>query len=63
MKRPLAPANLAIHLHRPFRFGSALRGHEALLRVGQLVLLLWAAVIGAKLLAQLIVQGARMFLS
>jgi hypothetical protein len=36
------------------------RGWEALLRTGQLILLFWAALAGAKLLAQGVVQGAGM---
>jgi hypothetical protein len=60
MKHRLAPAHLANHLHLPVRFGSALRGYEPLLRIGQLVLLLWLAVSGAKLLAQALMQGFRM---
>jgi hypothetical protein len=60
MKRRLAPANLANHLHRPLRFGSALRGYEPLLRIGQLILLGWIAVNGAKLLAQALMHALGM---
>jgi hypothetical protein len=60
MKFRLAPAQLAMHAHRPLRFGSVFRGWEALLRTGQLILLFWAALAGAKLLAQGLVQGAAM---
>jgi hypothetical protein len=60
MKARLAPAQLATHFHRPLRFGSVFRGWEALLRTGQLILLFWAALAGAKLLAQGVVQGAGM---
>lgn len=63
MKRLLAPANLANQFHRPFRLGSAFRGHETLLRIGQLVLLFWLAMAGSKALAQALVQGAGMLLS
>lgn len=59
MKHRLAPIHLALHLERPLRFGSVLRGYEPLLRIAQLVLLFWVALTGAKLLAQVLVQGAR----
>jgi len=58
MKVRLAPAHLAAHSYRPLRFGSAFRGREALLRTGQLILLFWAALAGAKLIAQGVVHGA-----
>jgi hypothetical protein len=60
MKHRLAPASLAIHLQRPLRFGSALRGYEPLLRIAQLILLFWVAMAGAKLLAQALVRGVGM---
>jgi hypothetical protein len=63
MKRRLAPANLAHHLHRPFSLGSTFRGYEPLLRIGQLILFFWLAIAGSKLLAQAVVHGARMVLS
>ena len=63
MKFRLAPANLANHFHRPFRLGSAFRGYEPLLRIAQLILLVWLALSGAKALAQALVHGAGMLLS
>jgi hypothetical protein len=63
MKRRLAPPNLANHFPRPLRPGSALRRYEQLLRIGQLILLFWVAIAGAKLLAQAVVHGARTLLS
>ena len=54
MKRRLVPDHLAMHLHRPLRFGSRMRGHELLLRIGQLILIGWLAVVGAKLIAQVV---------
>ena len=63
MKFRLAPVNPANHLHRPFSLGSAFRGYESLLRIGQLILLFWLALAGAKLLAQTVVHGAGMLLS
>jgi type III secretory pathway component EscU len=63
MKFRLAPVNPANHLHRPFSLGSAFRGYEPLLRIGQLILLVWLALAGAKVLAQALVHGAGMLLS
>jgi hypothetical protein len=63
MKRRLAPAKLANHLQRPLRMGSALRGYEPLLRIGQLILLFWVALAGSRLIAQTLVQGLGMLLS
>jgi len=63
MKFRLAPASLAHHFHRPFSLGSAFRGYEPLLRIGQLILLFWLAMAGAKVLAQALVHGAGMLLS
>ena len=63
MKPRLAPANLANHFHRPFSLGTAFRGYEPLLRLGQLIVLVWLALAGAKLLAQTVVHGAGMLLS
>jgi len=63
MKPRLAPANLANHFQRPFSLGTAFRGYEPLLRIGQLIVLVWLALAGAKLLAQAVVHGAGMLLS
>jgi hypothetical protein len=63
MKLRLAPAHLANQLQRPFSLGSAFRGYEPLLRIGQLILLFWLAVAGARVLAQALVHGAGMLLS
>ena len=63
MKPRLAPANLANHFHRPFSLGTAFRGYEPLLRIGQLILLVWLALAGAKLLAQAVVHCAGMLMS
>ena len=57
MKRLHMPSNLAMHLHRPLRFGKRMRGHELMLRMVQLGLILWLGVVGAKLLAQMLSQG------
>jgi hypothetical protein len=59
MKLRLAPAGLATQLHRPMRFGRRFRGHELLLRIIQVVLLLWLAVAGAKLIAHGVAVGSR----
>lgn len=56
MKLHVAPVHLSNRLHRPLRFGRMWRGHELLLRIIQLVLLVWFAVEGARWIA----QGARM---
>jgi hypothetical protein len=63
MKTRLAPANLANHFHRRFSLGSAFRRFEPLIRIGQLILLVWLALACAKLLAQAIVHGAGLLLS
>ena len=65
MKLKLASASLATRLHRPMRFGSRWRGHELALRVCQLVVLAFVAVLGARaiahgvaLLSQLLTSGS-----
>lgn len=57
MKRHLMPAAVATHLHRPMRFGKRMRGHELMLRMAQLALIVFLAVVGAKFLAQMLSQG------
>jgi hypothetical protein len=47
----IASSHLATQIHRPMRFGRRWRGHELALRIVQIVLILWLAVAGAKLLA------------
>lgn len=59
MKLRLAPASLATQLHRPLRFGRGFRGHELALRVLQIVVILWLAVAGAKLIAHAVSVGGR----
>lgn len=51
MKLKLAPASLATRLHRPMRFGSRWRGHELMLRLCQLAVIAFVALIGARLIA------------
>lgn len=51
-----APSHLAERFHRPLRFGRVWRGHELLLRVIQVALLITFAVLGA----QWIARGVRM---
>lgn len=57
MKPRLLAPGLAMHFRSPVRFGSALRGYEALLRTLQLILLFWGGVVGAKALAHFVTQG------
>jgi hypothetical protein len=59
MKLRLAPAGLATQLHRPLRFGRRFRGHELILRLIQIALIMWLAVAGAKLLAHGVALGSR----
>jgi len=47
-----APTHLAARFHRPLRFGSRWRGHELLLRIIQLALILFFAVAGAQWVAK-----------
>ncbi|WP_156116588.1 hypothetical protein [Massilia sp. 9096] len=47
----LASAQLATQFHRPLRFGRLWRGHELALRAFQVVLILFLAVFGARLIA------------
>lgn len=54
MKLRLAPGHLATRIHGPLRFGSRWRGHELMLRVCQLMVFALLAVIGGRLIAQLI---------
>jgi hypothetical protein len=56
MKPRLAAANLASHLRRP-RSGGHGGATETFFRIGQLLLLLWLAVIGAKLAAGAVIRG------
>lgn len=56
MKLPLAHSHLTSRFHGPLRFGARWRGHELMLRMIQVVLLLTFAVFGAQFFA----QGIRM---
>ena len=47
-----APLHLAARFHRPMRFGTRFRGHELLLRLVQLALILVFAVVGAQWVAR-----------
>jgi hypothetical protein len=51
-----APAHLATRFHQPLRFGRVWRGHELILRLIQVVLIVTFAVLGA----QWIARGVRM---
>ena len=57
MKLRLAPSNLATRIHRPLRFGSRWRGHELPLRIFQLIVLAWLAVMGARLIGQVLARA------
>ena len=61
MKLRLAPSNLASRLHHPLRFGRVWRGHELLLRIVQLALLVLLAGVGARLIANGVTEGFRSF--
>jgi hypothetical protein len=52
MKLRLAPASLAHQFHLPLRFGNRWRGHETPLRIVQLILIAWLAIVGAQLIAR-----------
>jgi len=56
MKLPLAHSHLSSRFHGPLRFGARWRGHELMLRMIQIALLLTLAVFGARFVA----QGIRM---
>ena len=61
MKLRLASANPAAHIRRPAR-GSRGQALETVLRIGQLALVLWLAVIGAKWAAGALLRaGAALF--
>ena len=51
-----ASLHLPARFHRPLRFGTRFRGHELLLRMIQLALILVLAVVGA----QWVAKGVRM---
>lgn len=51
MKHRFAAPNLAAFLHRPSHLGQPRRGHEGILRVIQLVLMVTLALFCAKLIA------------
>ena len=59
MKRRLAPANLAMHLHRPLRFGPRWRGHELPLRIIQLIVIAWLAFAGVRWIGHALALGTR----
>jgi hypothetical protein len=51
MKLPLAHSHLTDRFHGPLRFGARWRGHELILRLIQVALLLTFAVVGARFVA------------
>lgn len=63
MKLRLASPNLSAFLHRPSHLGQRWRGHEGILRVIQLVLMVVVALFCAKLIAGGAVLALRTFSS
>jgi hypothetical protein len=61
MKLRLAPSNLATRFHQPLRFGSRWRGHELMLRIFQLAVIVVLAGVGSRLIAHAIAQASTMF--
>jgi hypothetical protein len=60
MKLRLAPG-MAERFHRPLRFGSRWRGHELLLRLCQIALIILLAGYGSRLVARFVAQGSSLF--
>ncbi|WP_156885711.1 hypothetical protein [Massilia niastensis] len=58
MKRRHAPLNLGMRFHGPLRFGRRWRGHERVLRIGQMILFICLAVAVSRLVADAITLGA-----
>jgi hypothetical protein len=57
MKLRLPQLNVATHFHRPLRFGRVWRGRELVLRVVQLIILVWLGVVGGQLIARAVTGG------
>jgi hypothetical protein len=51
MKFHPAHSSLAARMHRPMRFGRRWRGHELALRIVQLIVIAFVAVLGAQCIA------------
>lgn len=61
MKLRLAPSNLATRIHQPLRFGSRWRGHELLLRLCQIAVIILLAGYGSRLFARFVAQASSLF--
>jgi hypothetical protein len=60
MKLRLAPS-MAERFHRPLRFGSRWRGHELLLRLCQIAVIILLAGYGSRLVARFVAQASSLF--
>jgi hypothetical protein len=61
MKLRLAPSSMLTRIHRPLRFGSRWRGHELLLRLCQIAMIVLLAGYGSRLVARFVAQGTSLF--
>jgi hypothetical protein len=61
MKLPLASSSMSTRFHRPMRFGSRWRGHELLLRVCQIAVIILLAGYGSRLVARFVAQASSLF--
>ncbi len=61
MKMRLAPSEMAARFQRPLRFGSFWRGHELLLRLCQIAVIVLLAFYGSRLVARFIASGTSLF--
>ena len=61
MKLRLASSNLVTRFQRPLRFGSRWRGHELLLRLCQLVVIVLLAGVGVRLIGRTLAQVSSLF--